>query len=126
MGVEDWFTTTTTRAFTWRDELIDEVRQGDIAQEIADDPTVISLKRASGVGDDPAAQTVRLLDLSQRPIERTTIGGDVVKISLVVLGEHDLDIERDDKFTVGGVWYEVVEVRPGQSNKVIAEARMVT
>ena len=126
MGAEDWFTTTVTRAFTWRDEDLDEVRQGDIAQEIADDPTSITIKRASGAGDDPGAQTVRLLDLQGRPYERATIGGDVVKISLVVLGEHDLDIEQDDRFKVGSDWYEIVEVRPGQSNKVVAEARLVT
>jgi len=126
MGVENWFTATATRASTWRDEDIDEVRQGDVAQEIADDPTSITIKRASGVADDPGAQTVRLLDLQGRPIERTTIGGDVVMISLLVLGEHDLDIERGDKFKVGDDWYEVVEVRPGQSNKVVAECRLVT
>jgi len=126
MGHEDWFTETATRAFTWRDEDIDEVRQGDAAQEIADDPTSITIKRASGTADDPGAQTVRLLDLQGRPFERTTIGGDVVVISLLVLGEHDLDIERDDKFKVGSDWYQVVELRPGQSNKVVAECKLVT
>jgi len=126
MGAEDWFTTTTTKAFTWRGEDIDEVRQGDIAQEIADDPTSITIKRASGAADDPGAQTVRLLDLQGRPYERATIGGDVVMISLLVLGEHDLDIERSDKFLVGTDWYEVIEVRPGQSNEVVAECKLVT
>jgi len=50
----------------------------------------------------------------------------VVMVSLLVLGEHDLDIERGDKFKVGSDWYEVAEVRPGQSNKVVAECRLVT
>ena len=126
MGQENWFSDTSTRATTWRDEDIDEVRQGDIAQEIADDPTSITIKRASGAGNDPGAQTVRLLDLSQRPSERMTIGGDVVQISLMVLGQHNLNIERDDKFKVGSDWYEVVEVRPAQDNKVVAECRLVT
>ena len=102
------------------------MRQGDIAQEIADDSTSITIKRASGAGNDPGAQTVRLLDLSQRPSERMTIGGDVVKISMLVLGKHDLNIERDDKFKVGSDWYEVIEVRPAQDNKVVAECRLVT
>ena len=70
MSLASWFGDTSTKATAWRDTDLDTGRQGDIAQEIADDPVSITIKRASGAGDDPGAQTVRLLDLMQRPFER--------------------------------------------------------
>lgn len=93
---------------------------------IDDQETSITIKRASGAGDDPGAQDVRLVGLGQRPIQGTTIGGDVVQIALLVVGETDLDIERGDKFQVSSQWYEVTGLRPGEDIKVVAEARLIT
>ena len=100
--------------------------KADVADIIDDQETAITIKRASGAGDDPGAQNVRLVGLSQRPIQRTTIGSDVVWISLLVVGETDLDIERGDKFTVSSQWYEVIELRPGEDIKVVAECKLIT
>jgi len=100
--------------------------KADVAAIIDDDETSIAIKRASGAADDPGAQDVRLVGLAQRPIQRTTIGGDVVMISLLAVGETDLDIERGDKFQVSSQWYEVIELRPGEDIKVVAECKLVT
>ncbi len=93
---------------------------------IDDQETSITIKRASGVADDPGAQDVRLVGLGQRPMQRMTIGGDVVWISLLVQGETTLDIERDDMFQVGSDWYKVIGVRPGEDVKVVAECMKTT
>jgi len=97
-----------------------------VADIIDDQEATIYIKRASGEVDDPGAQNVRLVGLGQRPYERTTIGGNVVQIACLVVGETTLDIERGDKFQAGGQWYEVVELRPGEDVKVVAECRLVT
>ena len=97
-----------------------------VADIIDDRETSITIKRASGVGDDPGAQDVRLVGLGNQAIPRTTIGGDVVMISLLVLGETTFDVERDDKFQVSSDWYKVIGVRPGENVKVVAECVKVT
>ena len=96
---------------------------------IGDRDTSIAIMRGD---DDLAAQTVRLVDLSNRPQERLTIGGDVASISLLVVGETDLDIQRGDRFWTGTApyaeaadrLYEVVFVRIDQEVKIVAEARV--
>jgi hypothetical protein len=44
---------------------------------------------------------------------------------VVVMGGTGLDIQAQDRFTVGGVLYEVVLVRPNRTVMVAAEARLV-
>jgi len=90
---------------------------------IDDQETSITVMRGD---DDLAAQNVRLVGLSQRPLERTTIGGDVVQISLLVVGETTLNIQRGDKFFVGSAFYEVIGLRPGEDVKVVAECKLET
>lgn len=94
------------------------------ADIIDDQETAIIIYRDESETLD--AQNVRLVGLAQRPWERVTIGSNVVTISLVVVGETDLDIERDDRFRVGSDWYEVIGLRPGEDVKVVAECRLVT
>lgn len=96
---------------------------------IGDRDTSIVIMRGD---DDLDAQTVRLVDLGNRPQERLTVGGDVVNISLLVVGETDLDIQRGDTFWVGtepfgeagDQLYEVIFVRIDQEVKVVAEAKV--
>jgi len=98
---------------------------------ISDRSESIVIMRGSS---DLDAQTVRLVDLAQRPIQRMTIGGDVVLITLIVLGEHDMDIKRGDKFWVGTApfsaadddLYEILGPRPGEAIKTAAEATLIT
>jgi len=95
-----------------------------VADIIDDQETAIAILR--GASTTLAAQNVRLVGLSQRPLERTTIGGDVVQISLLVVGETTLNIQRGDKFFVGSAFYEVIGLRPGEDVKVVAECKLET
>ncbi len=90
---------------------------------IADKSTSIAILRGDST---ESAQTVRLVDLSQRPMERLTEGGDVVLITLVVVGEHDMNIQRGDRFFVNSAFYEVIVVRPWEHIKTVAECQLVT
>lgn len=93
------------------------------ADIIADQKTSIVIMRGEV---DLDAQDVRLVGLSYRPLERMTIGGDVVHVSLLVLGEVGLDIQRGDRFFVGEDFYEVLALRPGEDVKVVAECVLKT
>ena len=97
-----------------------------VGEIVADQKTTIDIKRAGGAGEDPGEQDVRLVGLGMRPYQKRTIGGDVVEIALLVVGEYGLDIERGDKFQVGSQWYQVVEIRPGEDVKVVGECKLVT
>lgn len=91
---------------------------------IADKDTSIAILR--GASTTLAAQTVRLVDMRGRPYERVTIGGDVVLISLLVVGEHNMNVQRGDRFFVGGNFYEVIGTRPGEHVKTVAECKLIT
>ena len=94
------------------------------ATVIDDQETSIAILR--GASTTLAAQNVRLVGLGNRPLERTTIGGDVVQIALLVVGETTLNILRGDRFFVGTYFYEVIELRPGEDIKVVAECKLIT
>jgi hypothetical protein len=117
-----WLTDTTHVAQAWRDADLDTGREGDVALEIADDPVSVTLVRGSTT---VAAQTVRLLHPPGAPAgtEAGSPGGEQTEADLVVLGESDFDVQRGDRFTTDGEWYEVFYVQPAQSNRVEALAR---
>ena len=102
---------TPDRAQDWRDADLTTGRTGDVTQEIADDPTSITVMRGS---DDLDAQTVRLLQPTGSGREQVSVGGEEAKADLIVLGTSSLDIQRDDRFFVGTQLYKVIYVGPAQ------------
>lgn len=108
----------TDRGRDWRDEEFSASRQADVAEEIADDPVSVALIR-SGVRQ--AAQTVRLLTPAKGR-ELGSSGGEEARAELVVLGDADFDVQREDRFAVGSQWYRVIYVAPEQPDRVEAGA----
>lgn len=85
-------------------------------------PVEITLRRSSRVDDGAggwkwgaeqsiAAQTFRKSPTgSSVMLSRTTMNGDTVVVDSLLIGEHDADIRRFDKFTLEGEEYEVIGV----------------
>lgn len=121
-GRAAWYTA--DRADDWRDISLDTVRAGDVTREIADDPQSITIVRA---GVAQAAQTVRILPQTWGPSgsETGSVGGETSTDEVVVLGGNSLNIQREDRFTVNGTWYEVVYVEPALPNRCEAKARQL-
>lgn len=121
-GRSSWFTA--DRAADWRDTVLDTVRQGDVDREIADDPQSITIVRA---GAALAAQTVRILPQTWPPggEEMASAGGEESRDEVTVLGAEGLNIQREDRFSVGSQWYEVVYVEPALPNRTEAKARQM-
>lgn len=109
MTREGWLTA--DRAQDWRDLSRTAARRGDVAQEIADDATAITIRRGTVT---LSSQTVRLLTPSSAGREAAGPGGEQAEADLIVLGTSTLDVQRGDRFAVGAQWYEVVYVAPEQ------------
>lgn len=100
-------------ARTWWESERHESRQADVSEEVRDDSTSITLIRA---GVAQAAQTVRILTWTPGTggDERASEGGHEGEGRLTVLGEHTLNIQREDLFMLGTQRYRVIYVAPEQ------------
>lgn len=68
---------------------------------------------------DLEVQTVRLVrPAPTTAVERRTIGGEMVKPTLSVVGEYDSDMRRGDTFTYQGLDMEIVWVNDMGYEKV--------
>jgi len=109
---------------SWLDDIHASV---DTARILADKAVDIILVRA---GVELAAQSVRIGDLSNRPRSYQTEAGETALADTLVLGYKghptvaDTDIQRGDRFALGGVGYKIVAVLPGLLNSVQAFATM--
>ena len=73
-----------------------------------------------------AAQSVRVARSGTGRAMAADVEGMEAALSMVtVLGSTSFDVQPADRFTLGGVLYEVVAVHPNRDAAVMAEARMV-
>lgn len=73
-----------------------------------------------------AAQTVRIARGGNAQAGSTDAAGMQAAIApVVVVGDAALDIRPQDRFTVGGVLYEVTAIHPNRDHGTQAQARQV-
>lgn len=71
-----------------------------------------------------AAQTVRGARTGSGG-PRSSPGGQEARGGVVVLGSTGLDIQSGDRFTIGGVLYRVIFIRPNRTVATMAECEAV-
>lgn len=112
---------------TLNDVVSTEQRANDTARRIAEKPSTITLTRGSS---QLAAQTMRL-DPSNSPGQAQDRVGDVNRVAmtgLLVMGykDHatiaDTNIKRGDKFFHESHMYEVIDITPTYSGRILAFA----
>lgn len=69
-----------------------------------------------------AAQDMRIEYAGNRGYRMQSEAARQAQQAVYILGEHDMDIERDDRLTYGGVLFQVVFVQPNRLAGTIAEA----
>lgn len=93
---------------------------------IAGRPTTITVRRA---GSDLDPQVVRI-DIETLPSERESANAEPSVETVIVLGyknhatEDDTDLQRGDRFPVEGRSYEIIEVLPGFTDRLLARAKV--
>lgn len=66
-------------------------------------------------------QRARLIPMQDGSTPRLIADGEQVTPKYMLMGEHDLDVEREDEFTVNGRSYKVVFVNENRQYEVKAE-----
>ena len=99
-----------------------EQMKTDVALVISSSPTSVSLRRGSST---LTAQTVLLANRRAVSKVASSETGQEARQIVQILGELGLDIQRDDRFTVGGRLYRVISVRPDYPACVQAEAEAI-
>lgn len=94
----------------------------DLASIHSENETSITIRR--GAAQLPA-QTVRIARLTARGQRRQTGSAEEVQADVLVAGPAALDIRVDDRFTAGGLLYQVLFVRPNRRAGTQAEAKAV-
>jgi hypothetical protein len=87
-----------------------------------DHPTEIVIRRGA---QTLAPQTVRIARLGGQGVERQSAAAGEVRGRVVVAGDTGLDIQPADRFTDGGILYQVTFVRPNRAVAIQAEAEAV-
>ncbi len=103
--------------------MIDWAEFGQALMEVRDDNVVsIVIRRGNTT---LAAQGVRIARNTGRA--SVIAGGATQQVNqmVVILGSTTLDIRSEDRFTVGGVLYEVTAVRPNRRAATVAEGKVV-
>ena len=91
---------------------------------IRDDRAVSIVIRRGGT--TLPAQTVRIARGGNIQAGSTdTAGVQAAIVPVVVVGDAGLDIRPNDRFTVGGVLYEVTAIHPNRDHGTQAQARLV-
>lgn len=109
--------------------ILDAATLARIAAEIAeirgDNETTIQILRDNGTA--PGPQTVRIeRRRSQFAVARQDTGTEETIVDVIVLGDPDLDIAKEDRFNYAGQLYRVTAVRPNRQVATQAEAQRVT
>lgn len=94
----------------------------DLAEVRADNAVSVALRRG---GTTLAAQSVRVAKLGAGRDAQVGNEAEQSRQWVVVLGDVALDVQPGDRFTSGGVLYEVTAVRPNRRAATMAEARAV-
>ena len=102
----------------------DRTRMSADLTAIRDDrPVSIAIRRN---GATLAAQTVRIARGGNIQAGTTDTDGLQAAVgAVIVVGNADLDIQPNDKFTVGGSLYEVIAIHPNRDHGTQAQARQV-
>ena len=88
-----------------------------------DRPVSIAIRRN---GATLAAQTVRIARGGNIQAGVTDTDGLQAAVgAVIVVGDAALDIQPNDKFTVGGALYEVTAIHPNRDHGTQAQARQV-
>jgi hypothetical protein len=97
--------------------------QADLAAVRGDNPVSITIRRGATT---LAAQTVRVARTNSQGAMSAGDKSDEHRGKVVILGGTTLDIAPEDRFTVAGILYRVIVVRPNKKAAVVAEAESVT
>lgn len=93
----------------------------DLIEIRQDNQVSISIKRG---GQTLAPQSVRIARLNSGSIKDSE-GGQQATGGVIVLGNTDLNIQVEDRFTVAGVVYQVTFVRPNKTVATTADAMAI-
>lgn len=94
----------------------------DLAGIHSENETSIMIRRGATT---LTAQIVRIARLAARGQRRQTGSAEEVQADVLVSGAAALDIRVDDRFTAGGLLYQVLFVRPNRRAGTQAEAKAV-
>lgn len=94
----------------------------DLAAVRADNAVSVVLRRGAAT---LAAQSVRLAKLGSGRDAQVGNEAEQSRQWVVVLGAISMDVQPGDRFTSGGVLYEVTAVRPNRRAATMAEAKAV-
>ncbi len=102
----------------------DRARMTADLQAIRDDrPVSIAIRRNNST---LAVQTVRIARGGNMQAAVTDTDGLQASVgAVIVVGDATLDIQPNDKFTVGGALYEVIALHPNRDHGTQAQARQV-
>lgn len=88
-----------------------------------DNPVSVVIRRG---GASLAAQTVRVARAGLGTgMRRDSAGAEQAVVRVIVMGDTSFDVQPRDRFTAGGILYEVTAVRPNRTAAVVAEAEAV-
>jgi len=96
--------------------------QGDVGLLIATHPTSLVLRRK---GVTQAAQTVAVSNFRRTGKETSSDAGQEMRQQVLIIGDTELDIQRDDTFTREGQLYRVIQVKPAYDICIQAVAEAV-
>lgn len=97
--------------------------EADLREIRNDRPAVIAIRRGT---QTLAAQTVRIARGGS--IQAAAADTDALQAAVgavIVVGDKTLNIQPQDRFTIGGALYEVTAIHPNRDQGVQAQARMV-
>lgn len=72
-----------------------------------------------------SAQSVRIARQGRRGMRSENLGGAESRVDVIVLGAVGLDVEVGDRFTDGGILYEVMFIRPNRAAATMVECKAV-
>lgn len=123
---DSWLGQSSDKVDTWLGSAFSDA--ATVGKRIADRPTSIVVRRDGSLLD---AQIVRI-EVEDLPSERETNNAEVSSQTVIVLGykNHatatDTDLQRGDRFYISdqGLTYEVIEILPGFTDRLLARARV--
>jgi len=110
-----------TRLQRWLAPKIQAGREADTQRFIADDPTVVTVRRQGRPTDlTLTVRIVRAGTRSSRTVQSEAVAGAASDVTITAVAGSD--IKRGDRLAVGGVTFLVTFVMPGQDFRLEADA----
>lgn len=97
--------------------------QADTLEIIEDNEVSIAIRRGSSTLATQIVRVERIGRSRSRKVQGAA--SEESRVDILVVGETDLDIAKDDRFTIGGDLYQVTFVLPNRQVDTQAEAEMV-